>query len=76
MIELFVALFLGLILFFITKMDPKEGMDNYAENIYYSEKIIAAIKEGLRDPRMTNSQLIELEDALAYATYIKNIPDI
>jgi len=76
MIELFIAVFLWLILFFITKTNPKEGMKNYFEQNEYFEKIIASIKLASRDPRMKESQRMELEHALGYATYIKNISDI
>lgn len=72
MIELLVAVFLWIILLF-TK---KEGMsEDYLSNDYLP-RAIESIKAAMRDTRMKNSQLIELQDALSYANYIKNIPYI
>jgi hypothetical protein len=67
MIELLIAIFLLIFLLFTTK----EGMEED-----YLLKAIESIKAAMQDPRMKNSQLIELQDALSYAYYIKNIKNI
>ena len=67
MIELLIAIFLLILLLFTTKECMEED---------YLSNAIESIKAAMRDPRMKNSQLIELEDALSYAYYIKNICSI
>ena len=61
------ALFLLCILT-LGQFSSKEGLEED-----YMVSVIKSIEMTLKDSRITPAQKIELEDALSYANYIKNI---